>query len=207
MLSQFIDTLKVQLQKPLPGIEVQFEMAHLNRQKAMREQVDESAYKQSAVLLLVYPGVDDEPSILLIERMAYNGYHSGQIALPGGKVEETDISLEQTALREFFEETGSSLVPEIIGRLTSVRIPVSSFVVHPFVGYTLEKPAFRISEHEVAQLLELKVSDLLDPTLVKETTIEPTPFMKIKTPYFDVQGKILWGATAMILNEFKHVVR
>lgn len=205
MFHDLIASLKHKLQGPLPGIDVQFEMAHVNRLKMKYDEIDSSAYRQSAVLLLLYPGAEGEACILLIERVTYNGHHSGQIALPGGKTEEGDLSAQQTALREFFEETGSSLEPTVIGGLTPVHIPVSSFIVHPFVAYTLEKPAFSISSREVAQLLELPISDLLSPALVKETTIEPVPGMKIKTPYFDVQGKIVWGATAMILNEFKRL--
>lgn len=202
-----IQTLRQNLRKPLPGEDVQFEMAHLERERVKLTGAHEPAYKPSAVLLLVYPAADLEPVVLLIERMTYKGYHSGQIALPGGKAEEADGSLEQTALREFFEETGSSLRPEVIGRLTPVHIPVSSFVVHPFVAYTTEKPSFNISTGEVAQLLEFRLSALIDPAYVKQTTIEPMPGLKIKTPYFDVQGKILWGATAMILNEFKYLLK
>lgn len=205
IFSGLITSLQQTLKGPLPGIDVQFEMAHVNRLKMRYDEIDRSGYRQSAVLLLLYPNASGEACILLIERVTYNGHHSGQIALPGGKTEESDASAQQTALREFFEETGSSLQPTVIGQLTPVYVPVSSFVVHPFVAYTLEKPAFSISSREVAQLLELPVGDLLNPALVKETTIEPMPGMKIKTPYFDVQGKILWGATAMILNEFKHL--
>lgn len=205
MFPDLILSLQQKLQEPLPGIDVQFEMAHVNRLKMRYDELDRSAYRQSAVLLLLYPNAAGEACILLIERVTYNGHHSGQIAFPGGKTEESDASAQQTALREFFEETGSSLEPVVIGELTPVHIPVSSFVVHPFVAYTMEKPAFSVSSREVAQLLELRLSDLLDPALVKETTIEPAPGMKIKTPYFDVQGKIVWGATAMMLNEFKHL--
>jgi len=207
MFSDFVTRLKSRLQEPLPGIDVQFEMANLNRQKIRYDDTDRSGYRQSAVLILIFPNPSGEPSILLIQRVTYNGHHSGQIALPGGKAEEADQSLEHTALREFFEETGSSLQPTVIGKLTPIYIPVSSFVVHPYVAFVTEKPAFSPNADEVAQLLEFEVSSLLDPAYVKETVIELAPNMKLKTPYFDVQGKVLWGATAMILNELKYLVR
>jgi 8-oxo-dGTP pyrophosphatase MutT (NUDIX family) len=202
-----IQILRTRLQQPLPGMDAQFEMAHVNRERIRYDQLDTTAFRPSAVLLLIYPGAGTEAEILLIERPTYQGFHSGQIALPGGKAEKSDTSLEQTALREFFEETGSDLQPEILGRLTPVYIPISTFVVHPFVACTPSKPSFQPSEREVAQLLELPVAELLLPSLVKETVLEPAPNMKLKTPYFDVRGKVLWGATAMMLNELKHILR
>ena len=138
--------------------------------------------------------------------MTYNGHHSGQIAFPGGKVEPTDTDLKATALREFFEETGSDITPTIIGKLTPVYIPVSKCMVQPLVSYVEQKPNFSASAYEVNELIEWEITDLLNPEIIKETTIEPTPGLKLKTPYFDVQGKVLWGATAMMLNELKIII-
>jgi hypothetical protein len=81
-------------------------------------------------------------------------------------------------------------------------------MVYPFVGF-LNDPevAYELNANEVKDLVELDLEELLKPHLVKETFVEPSPGLKFKTPYFDVQGKIVWGATAMILNEFKRIVR
>ena len=203
MFQIFIDNLKTNLQNPLPGLEAQFEMAHVKREKVTENSFEAEEYRPSAVLILLYPNEQQQTSVLLIERMTYNGHHSGQIALPGGKVEPTDQNLQATALREFFEETGSDLTPTIIGQLTPIYIPVSKFMVQPFVSYVNQKPNFSASSNEVNALIELEIAQLLNPDIIKETTIEPTPGLKLKTPYFDIQGKVLWGATAMMLNELK----
>ena len=204
MFNAFIHQLKLELQKPLPGLDAQFEMAHIKREKIVHPT---EGYRPSAVLILLYPNEQKHTSILLIERSIYPGYHSGQIALPGGKAEPEETDLQQTALREFFEETGASATPEIIGALSPMYIPVSRFMVQPYIGFLNSKPDFNINTSEVNQLLELSIPDLLHPETVKKTTLEPTPGITFSTPYFNVQGKILWGATAMMLNELKWIVR
>ncbi len=207
MFQFFIDNLKINLQKPLPGEEAQFEMAHVKREKIAANSIDADAYRPSAVLILLYPNEQQQTSVLLIERMTYNGHHSGQIAFPGGKVEPTDRDLQETALREFYEETGADITPTVIGKLTPVYIPISKFMVQPFVSYVEQKPNFSASAYEVNALIEWEIDHLLNPNIIKETTVEPIPGYKLKTPYFDVQGKVLWGATAMMLNELKWVLK
>lgn len=206
MFEEFIENLKVNLTFPLPGIVAQFEMAHAAREKLLPNSADMGTYRPSAVLIVVYPNEMREPVFLLIERVKYNGHHSGQIALPGGKSDLSDIDLEATAMREFFEETGSNATPEIIGKLTPIYIPVSKFIVHPFVAVLKSRPEFMISEREVKQLIEWPLKEFLSTLTIKQTIVEPMPGFRINTPYFDVNGKILWGATAMIMNELKVII-
>ncbi len=206
MFQLFIENLKTNLQKPLPGIEAQFEMAHVKRERVLANTYESQNYRPSAVLILLYPNEQQQTSVLLIERMTYNGHHSGQIAFPGGKAEPDDVDLQATALREFFEETGADIIPTVIGQLTPVYIPVSKFMVQPYVSFVEQKPNFSASAYEVNELIEWEINHLLNPEIIKETTIEPTPGYKIKTPYFDLQGKVLWGATAMMLNELKKII-
>lgn len=207
MLSHpFIHSLKIKLNAPLPGIEAQFEMAHVHRPKTNLNELIPGNYKSSAVLLLLIQRENDF-YIPLTERHTYEGAHSGQISLPGGKQEERDDSLEQTALRECYEEIGLNNHITVLGQLTPVYIPVSNFLVNPYVGvYTQNNIDYNLNPSEVKSLIELSTSDLINPELVKTTTINAAPGIKLKTPYFDVQGKIVWGATAMILNEFKKLL-
>jgi 8-oxo-dGTP pyrophosphatase MutT (NUDIX family) len=202
----FINALKERLKLPLPGFEAQWEMAHVNREKMRKEDLQPSSYRNSAVMILLCP-IDNSFFIPLTERHTYKGAHSGQVSFPGGKFDEGDVSLLNTAKRECFEEIGVKEDIEIIGELSSLYIPVSRFMVHPFVGVLKnEKVSYELNNAEVKDLLELKLEELMDPGLVKETVIEPTPGVKFKTPYFDVQGRIVWGATAMILNELKCLI-
>lgn len=207
MPQAFINSLKTELQKPLPGIEVQFEMAHVNRDKVKPEDFETIEYRQSAVLLLIYKK-GDSFYLPLTERHIYKGVHSGQISLPGGKFEDNDETLEKTALRECAEEIGIQHKIDLLGALTPVYIPVSGFVVNAFVAFLHEEtPQFKVDVNEVKDLIELNLGDLIKPELKKITTVEPMPGLKLKTPYFDVQGKVIWGATAMILNEFKNLLQ
>lgn len=202
----YIDNLIVQFKQPLLGADVQFEMAHVKRDKTNYKDLPKSNYRESAVLIFIYPE-NNKPTFVLIQRPSYNGYHSAQIALPGGKTEPHDIDLEATAIREFKEETGCVTTPVIIGKCTPLYIPVSNFIVHPFVGYLLEKPTFNHDTREVEQLIYCSIETLLNPSIIKETVVNPAPNLQLKTPYFDIENKIVWGATAMILNEFKEMVK
>lgn len=206
MFKEFISELKIKLQQSLPGEMAHDQMAHAKREKVNRQSSGFKEYRPSAVLILLYPNEHEETLLLLIERVTYDGYHSGQIALPGGKAEPEDADLQATALREFFEETGSDKTPEVIGKLTPVYIPVSKFMVQPYVAFLPERPQFNIHAREVQQLIEWPFTNFIDAETVKQTTIEPMPGLKLHTPYFDVQDKILWGATAMIMNELKWVI-
>ena len=200
----FISQLTEQLKKPLPGEEVQFEMAHLKRERLV--DTSHQSYKESAVLIFLYPNNVNAYEFVLIERPTYDGHHSAQMALPGGKKEAADIDLKATALREFKEETGCVETPVIIGSLTALSIPVSQYIVYPFIAYLTIKPTFFPDEKEVKQLITVPLNELLNPSIIKETIVKPTEFLSLKTPYFDIQQKIVWGATAMILNEFKAIL-
>ena len=206
MKKAFLTRLKLQLQLPLPGSDVQWEMAHVKRDKVKPEDLDPGKFRNSAVMVLLIERHEGY-FIPLTERHTYKGAHSGQISFPGGKFDESDLTLENTALRECHEEIGLKEGIDILGKLTPVYIPVSKFLVQPFVAVLRSgEPVYNINSSEVRSIFELAVDELLSPALLKETVVETGPGLKLKTPYFDVQGKIVWGATAMILNELKHLM-
>ncbi|MBS1648025.1 MAG: CoA pyrophosphatase [Bacteroidetes bacterium] len=204
IFNEFTYHLKAILQKELPGQEAQYLMAasHIRNKKIDLEMLN--GYKKSAVCLLFYPN-QKEICFILTKRPQTFQHHAGQIALPGGAC-DADESYEQTALRELYEETHALVVPEqIVGRLTPLYIPISNFYIQPIVACTDQKPKFIANAQEVDVLIECTLSYLLQESIVKETTLRTSSGLHIKTPYFDVQENILWGATAMLLSEIKQL--
>ncbi|MFM7668657.1 MAG: NUDIX hydrolase [Bacteroidota bacterium] len=149
---------------------------------------------------------NQEPRLILIERPQTMRKHAGQIAFPGGKKDEEDKDLIETALRESYEEIGinpGNLNP--IGSLSVVYIPVSNYLVHSFVFTHNEKPDLLINPDEVSQIVEVKLSELLKSESKSVSDIELQNGIKIKNaPCFSIQNKIIWGATSILLNELKH---
>jgi 8-oxo-dGTP pyrophosphatase MutT (NUDIX family) len=194
------------LNKELPGEEAQFSMAPITRKRLTDVSKENFNPKQSAVLILLFP---DGPSIqtILIQRGKYEGVHSGQIAFPGGRYEETDFDLKQTALRETAEEIG---VPSeninVIGCLTDVYITPSNFLVKPFIGVLHQKPDFILDPVEVDKVIPVDLLSLNNKDIRKEKSILQSGGFKVKTPYFEIEGLTVWGATAMMISELNAVV-
>jgi hypothetical protein len=117
--------------------------------------------------------------------------------------------LSATALRETEEEIGvDRRTIKIIGALSSLYIPVSNYIVYPFVGICNHKPVFQKNILEVDDLLEVEIKELL---LEKNKTSSDI-FLKLmnrtmNVPCYNIRGKIIWGATAMIISEFTEVIR
>ena len=190
----------------LPAIEAHLKMAPLDRIMSKPNYKD-SLPRTAAVLMLCYPK-QEETHIILIVRNEYEGVHSAQIAFPGGKFEEEDTDFSFTALRETFEEVGvhpNQL--EIIKSFTEVYIPPSNFVVHPFFGLCRDEINFIPDPAEVAQIIELPISTLLNDSIVVETEIPTSETTSIILPAFKIENHIVWGATAMMLSELKEVLK
>ncbi len=164
--------------------------------------------KESAVLILMYKK-NNEAYIVLTERAIYKGKHSGQISFPGGKKEDIDFNLEMTALREAEEEIGIDINKiTVLSALSYLYIPVSNFLVFPFVAIYKNIPKFKKDDTEVAKILEIKILDLLNSKNITEKEIRiDYKNLTFKTPAYKVNGVEVWGATAMILSEFLEVVK
>jgi NADH pyrophosphatase NudC (nudix superfamily) len=184
------------LQQKLPGEEAQRRMAPSFRGSFPRQ----GPAVRAAVMILLYP-VDREPHLVLIKRNEYDGPHSGQVSFPGGAWEPEDENLEQTAIRETREEIGIGEPIDILGSLTPLHIPVSNFLVSPFVAWTDCTPEFHPDGTEVQYLITSSVRGLMDPGLRgSEHLIRHG--RPVEAPFYQVGKDKIWGATAMILSEF-----
>jgi len=197
--------LQKKLQQELPGKLAQIEAIPYRKIDYGTFNMDTA--RKSGVLILVYPQ-ENEPHIILIQRPEYDGTHSGQIALPGGKVENTDRDIIHTALREANEEVGIIMDDvEVIGKLTDMFIPVSNFLVTPVIGFIDYTPNFITDKREVAEIIPVKLSDLTAINELILNKVQLTNGLKMKVPTFELNNKIVWGATAVILNELRWILR
>lgn len=198
-----INQLKYKLAEKLPGIDSHIKMAPEHRaEELFKINPDDLNPRLSAVLIILFHE-DGKLKIVFIRRSEYVGIHSGQIAFPGGRYEESDKDLKTTALREVEEEIGIKTdTVDILGHLTDLYIPPSNFMVRAFVGYVNEKPVFNINEREVQEVLVLNYEHFKHPDVIKVREFKTHNSTRLtKAPYFDVEGAIIWGATAMILTE------
>lgn len=206
MYTEFIQGLKYQIEKGLPGWEAQKRMAPPGREQSRYSIPDETKTRKSSVLIWLYP--DGEKIYTRLILRAEFGVHSGQVAFPGGQVEERDGSLWNTALREAKEEVG--LISDRIvrvGELTPLYIPPSNFWVHPFIGTGEKMVSYNISKNEVQRYFDVDIMQLLNPDLKGERSITVSSGAKMLAPFYNLQGYTVWGATAMMLSELEELVR
>lgn len=206
-MHSFVDYLKQRLERSLPGLDAQLVMAP--------EPVDENGpprtleppdhARQSSVLILIYP--NDESGLELLLTLRSSGIdHGGQISFPGGRSEKGESAVD-TALREAREEVG--IAPEkveVIGRLTNLYVNHSNNQVVPVVGYLPEAPDLTLDPYEVEEAFSVELESLVGK---KNLTVEDWELKnyKFKVPYWDIHRVPLWGATAMMLNEFLELYR
>ena len=200
-----IELLRKRLAAPLPGRAAQYRMASMHRLEELGyNPVPPPDAKVACVLKLLYRR-DNAWHTLLIQRTQNpRDRHSGQVSFPGGRFEENDGALVNVALREAQEEVG--VLPgqvEVLGRLTELYIPVSNFVVHPFVGLLHGPADFVPQPGEVELVLTPSLDVFTRPENRKQADITVGSGITLKNvPYFDLDGRMVWGATAMILSEF-----
>lgn len=202
----FVNQLKTELLKELPGVEAHLKLAPEIRFNELKtETIPESAL-ESAVLILLYP-IDKQLHTVVILRNEYNGAHSGQISLPGGKREESDKDFEQTALREAQEEIGIN--PEnikIIGQLSRFYVKPSNYIIYPFIAFQSERPSFHPDPFEVQRVIEINISDEISYPKIALKTMTFRNNITIKAPGFYIANEFMWGATAMIFSELLQVL-
>lgn len=209
-MKDFIKQLEQRFQAPLPGMKAQSQMASFSRlTKEYQYKIPKNPRREAGVLCLLYPKNNTWHIPLMQRTTRKHDPHSRQISFPGGYHEESDPDYEFTALRETEEEFGIPAKDiQIIGKLTPLYIPVSEFLVHPFVGFLKNEPQFVPDASEVEAILEPTLEHLLKDNTKKLTPMTfSSGFTMDNVPYFDVNGEIVWGATSMMLNEFLTIVK
>ena len=154
-------------------------------------------------MIWLYP--DGEKIYTRLILRAEFGVHSGQVAFPGGQVEESDGSLWDTALREAKEEVG--LISDRIvrvGELTPLYIPPSNFWVHPFIGTGEKMVSYNISKNEVQRYFDVDIMQLLNPDLKGERSITVSSGAKMLAPFYNLAGIYRMGCDS---NDVKRAGR
>ncbi len=207
MMDELTARLSERMSQPLPGLPAQLKMASGLRAKAAASfSMDVKNAKVGAVLIALYPD-DGVIRTVLMKRPDYQGTHSGQVSFPGGKVEEYDADIIQTALREAEEEVNIKPADvRVIGQLTQLYIPPSNFLVHPVLGILDRPPVLIPDQHEVESIHIPELRYLLRDDIIDETEMLLSSGFKLTTPSFKVDGHVVWGATAMIIAELKDLL-
>ena len=206
MLEGWTRKLSEEIKKPLPGLKAQLKMSPNITGVADKYINPREDARQSGVLILLYEDEDGEVRFPLIKRSSYNGAHSGQISLPGGKMEDGE-TYEQTALREAEEEIGINKSDVlIIGKLSEFYVWVSNFIVQPVLGYITYQPEFIPDLYEVEEVITTSISEFMDEQKIARKEIRTSGGYVIDAPYFNLSGQVVWGATAMMLSEFREIL-
>ena len=193
-----IDSIRSRLDGRPPDRPVleRFAPSHTRRQ---RFDPAPSGARLASVMVLLYRG-RDEWKFPLILRPTHLKHHQGQVALPGGACDAGE-TVQETALRELHEELGVAATEvEVLGALTSFFVPASRFIVHPWVGWTPQPPNFQPNPNEVEELLEVRLSPILDLSALA-TEHRELAGQQVEVPYFTVGPHKVWGATCIVLGE------
>lgn len=196
-----IKALRSALRGPLPGARAWERML-----PAWASGIDpgDRSWRDAAVLVLLHP-LGDGLGFPLLVRGDGLPHHGGQIGLPGGAREDGE-NLEETALRETEEEIGVGRESvEILGQLSRLRIARSGFSVQPFVGWTAVTLSYKLQESEVAAVIEAPLSLLTEPGAEDEAEISVEGEAR-RVPCYRVSGRVIWGATAMMLAELASLI-
>lgn len=205
-LQELIHELDKRLKDPLPA-----NAAHeLLRARPVSGQFPDFGHKlpprPGSVLILLYEenGVVKLP---LTKRSTYKGTHSAQISFPGGKAEAGENAI-QAALREAEEEIGIHQADvQVIGQLSDFDVIPSNFLVTPIVGALNYVPVFKPDPREVDKIIFAELTNLIRDDAVYEEEILAGGLYPMIAPHFLIESEIVWGATAMMLNEFRMVLK
>lgn len=169
-----------------------------------RRVIEHLPFSHAAVLVPLFKK-GDSCHLLFTKRSDQVKYHKGEISFPGGVVDEEDLELISTALREAHEEIGLKKSDvEIIGILDDI-VTITEFIVTPIVGLFPYPYPFKVSEVEIAELIEVPLSSLLHKECFSEREIIRGGQREVVYAY-QYGDHIIWGATARILKQFLDLI-
>ncbi len=201
-IKEISKTIKRLLESELPGKTSHLKMIPETRRSFKNNVRD----KQAAVMLLLFQE-NDEIKLSFIKRNEYKGVHSGQISFPGGMRENADRDLLHTSLRETSEETGINEKDiNVLGKISTLYIPVSNFVVQPYVAYLDFSPTFDPDPVEVKFMIKVPLKHLLNKDNRKKEQWNLSGD-EVRVPFFFYKDFKIWGATAMMLSEFLDIIQ
>lgn len=169
-----------------------------------RKVIEHPSFLHAAVLV---PLFEKEGSchLLFTKRTEQVKHHKGEISFPGGMVDEEDVDLKKTALREASEEIGLNEEDvQILGTLDDI-VTVTEFIVTPFVGIFPYPYAFKMSPIECAELIEVPLASLLDSDCFGEKEMIQHDRKRMVETY-QYRHHNIWGATARILKQFLELI-
>jgi 8-oxo-dGTP pyrophosphatase MutT (NUDIX family) len=195
--------LEERLRHPLPGSTSHEPMRAYPVTGSFPDFKHKTPPKPGSVLILLYPDEDKQAMFPLIKRADYLGTHSGQVSLPGGKMEPGEDHVA-TALREAWEEIGVDVSePRVLGRLSEFFVIPSNFLVVPIVACVMRRPQFTPHIREVSRIIEVRLSDIEPDDSILTKEILAGGQYKLMAPHFEIDGEVVWGATAIMLNELR----
>ncbi|HKX97454.1 MAG TPA: CoA pyrophosphatase [Candidatus Nitrosocosmicus sp.] len=159
--------------------------------------------KQSSVLVIIHFNHEYTPTIIFTKRSSNLRNHAGEISFPGGRVSDQDHSMIETALRETYEEIGLSIQKEkIIGSLAPTNTYTTKIVIYPFIVILGKISVPFEPNEEVEQVIELPLEVLRNHiTIDEEHSSSDNKMFK-----FNVDGYLIWGATARILKNLLDLI-
>ena len=196
-----IKLIKRRLLTELPGWKSQRKMAVMQINAVTRLAFYPPSNAKLAAVAIILFQEDQKLKFFLTRRTSNVDHHKGEISLPGGAQDKGE-SFKDTSLRESEEEIGINISLELIGKLTPLYAPVSGFLIHPYVWYSKDKPSTTINENEVESIHDIDLDELQDDTTLSSKSIK-VKGLSVDVPSFHFDSCISWGATAMILSEFK----
>ncbi len=203
MIGLTVEHIRRALARPLPGAAAQVRLTPPHRVEQLYQAPPANA-RPASVLIALYPHEEELRFPLTLRRDDLEE-HQGQISLPGG-AQEIGESLLDTALRETREEIGVAVdAAAVLGALSPVYIPPTGFLIAPYVASLPGRPQFILLEREVAELIEVPLSALFDPSSVRRETWTLRD-VEVEVPFFQIGRHKVWGATAMVLSEFAAVI-